>query len=100
MTRGGEFSRRTLLQVWAASLARLAASTTNPGLDPVSLTLRGFAPTVAFQRRYRMDATILLLGAPLFTRRAAGGGYASVEISRDPGATAVALQFAAGSSPE
>jgi len=54
-----------------------------------------------------MDATILLLGAPLFTRTAAGGGYASVEESREvarnqgptQGPTAVALQFAAGSSP-
>ena len=46
-----------------------------------------------------MDAAILLFGAPLFTRQAAGGGYASVEISLDENATAVALQFAAGSTP-
>ena len=47
-----------------------------------------------------MDATILFLGAPLFTRRAAGGGYASVETSGDQGTSALALQFAAGSSPD
>lgn len=54
-------------------------------------------PATAFQCRYRMDATILLLGAPIFTREAAGGGYASVEVSQDR--TATALQFAAGSFP-
>ncbi len=69
------------------------------GIDPVSFSLRGFARAAAFQRRYRMDAAILLLGAPLFTRRAAGGAYASVEISGHQGSTATALQFAAGSSP-
>lgn len=72
---------------------------TRAAIDPVSFSLRGFARAAAFQRRYRMDAAILLLGAPLFTRRAAGGAYASVEISDDRGSTATALQFAAGSSP-
>jgi hypothetical protein len=99
----GDFTRRTLLQGWLASLTRLLASTGNAGIDPVSFSLRGLAPAIAFQRRYRMDATILLLGAPLFTRQAAGGGYASVEESRESspnqGSTAIALQFAAGSSP-
>jgi hypothetical protein len=99
MGRCWNLSRRTLLQAWAASLARLVAGTTGAGLDPVGVALRGFVPTAVFQRRYRMDATILLLGAPLFTRQAAGGGYASVEVSIDRRATAVALQFAAGSSP-
>ncbi len=75
------------------------AEAVHTGFDPVSFTLRGFVPTAGFQQRYRMDATILLLGAPIFTRQAAGGGYASVEISRDQGEKAVALQFAAGSDP-
>jgi len=97
-------SRRTLLRSWTVSLlGKTSAGSTGAGLDPVGFTLRGFAPAVAFQRRYRMDATILLLGAPLFTRQAVGGGYASVEtsceISGDCGPRAVALQFAAGSSP-
>jgi hypothetical protein len=95
MGRCWDFSRRTLLQAWVAG----GTDRRDAGFDPVSFTVRGFSPTVAFQRRYRMDATILLLGAPLFTRQAAGGGYASVEISADQGATAIALQFAAGSSP-
>jgi hypothetical protein len=100
MGRDWGFSRRTLLRSWLVSLlGKAAAESAQTGFDPVSFTLRGFVPTAGFQQRYRMDATILLLGAPLFTRQAAGGGYASVEISRDQGATAMALQFAAGSSP-
>jgi hypothetical protein len=93
-------TRRALLRSWIVCLlGKRSAASTEIGLDPVGLSLRGFAPSIAFQRRYRMDATILLLGAPLLTRAAAGGGYASVELSRDQSATAVALQFAAGSFP-
>lgn len=100
MGRGCGLSRRTLLRSWLVSLlGKRSAASTGIGLDPVSFTLRGFAPTIAFQRRYRMDATILLWGAPLFTRQAAGGGYASVEIGANRRETASALQFAAGSSP-
>lgn len=94
------FSRRTLVRSWlVALLGKAAAESVHAGFDPVSFTLRGFVPAVGFQQRYRMDATILLLGAPLFTRQGAGGGYASVEISRDQDERAVALQFAAGSDP-
>jgi hypothetical protein len=100
MERDWGLTRRALLRSWLVSLlGKRSAASTGIGLDPVGLTLRGFAPTTAFRRRYRMDATVLLLGAPLFTRKAAGGGYASVEISRDREATAIALQFAAGSDP-
>src|ERR1700736_755575 len=99
----GRLSRRTVLQSLAASLTaslgRALAGVTGAAIDPVQVALRGFSPTTVFQRRYRMDATILLLGAPLFTHQAAGGGYASVEISAGESAIAVALQFAAGSSP-
>jgi len=94
------------LRSWLVSLlGKRSAGSTESGLDPVSFSLRGLVPTVAFQRRYRMDATILLLGAPLYTRQGAGGGYASIEISypdeisSDQVATAIALQFAAGSDP-
>jgi hypothetical protein len=104
MGKGWGLSRRTLLRSWLVSvLGKKSAGATGAGFDPVSFALRGFAATVAFQRRYRMDATILLLGAPIFTRPAAGGGYATVEESREIGgdqaAAAMALQFAAGSSP-
>ena len=107
MRRDWGFSRRTflgsLLAPWAVALAgETAAAGTTAGparFDPVGFSLRGFLPASTFQRRYRMDATILLLGAPLFTREGAGGWYASVELFHDPNATAMALQFAAGSFP-
>jgi hypothetical protein len=97
-------SRRTLLRSWVVSLlGKTSAGSTGAGIDPVSFSLRGLAPAIAFERRYRMDATILLLGAPVFTRAAAGGAYASVEKTGEargePGSRAIALQFAAGSSP-
>jgi hypothetical protein len=95
-------TRRALLRSCLAALAgKIWAGTAVSGpsacLDPVRFTLRGFTPAAIFQSRYRMDATILLLGAPLFTRTGTGGGYASVEIDQSAGA--VALQFAAGSFP-
>jgi hypothetical protein len=96
------FSRRWLLRSFLASLFAKAAQANpeaKPGFDPVGFSLRGFAPTLSFQRRYRIDATILLLGAPVFTRQAAGGGYATVEIDSRDGVRAIALQFAAGSDP-
>ncbi len=100
MRRGWRLNRRTLFRSWLVCLlGKRSLASTGAGIDPVSFSLRGFARATAFQRRYRMDAAILLLGAPLFTRRAAGGAYASVEISGDQGSTATALQFAAGSSP-
>ncbi|HEX5226767.1 MAG TPA: hypothetical protein VFW44_03620 [Bryobacteraceae bacterium] len=99
MERSRGATRRTILRSWLAALAGWAHASAQPsGLDPVSLTLLGLAPATTFQVRYRMDATILLLGAPIFTREAAGGGYASVELSLDRSATA--LQFAAGSFPD
>jgi hypothetical protein len=101
MPRDWGFNRRGFLRSWVVSLLgkRSAASPRSAALDPIAFTLRGLAPEARFERRYRMDATILLVGAPLFTRERAGGGYASVEIGRDRGAPAIALQFAAGSFP-
>ncbi len=110
-----KLSRRALLRSWLVSLAAKTSAGSPQGSppkagfdaaesDPVRFTLRGFMGAARFERRYRMDATILLLGAPLFTRTSAGGAYASVEksrtISTSRDASAVALQFAAGSSPE
>jgi hypothetical protein len=92
------FTRRKLLRSFLASLF-IKAADASTGFDPVAYTLRGFAPTLIFKHRYRIDATILLLGAPVFTRQAAGGGYATVEIDSQDGSRAVALQFAAGSDP-
>lgn len=109
MVRDWGSTRRTVLRSWLVALlgkawaAPTVATGKGTGFDPIGFTLRGLAPAATFQRRYRMDATILLLGAPIFTREAAGGGYASVEISReiaqDQSTKATALQFAAGSFP-
>jgi len=88
-------TRRALLASWLTCLLERAWAAI--GFDPVRDSLRGFVPAARFERRYRMDATILLFGAPLFTRQSAGGAYASVETDRS--AQAVALQFAAGSFP-
>lgn len=49
-----------------------------------------------FQQRYRIDATIMLLGIPVFKRSGVGSGWASME---EIGAERK-LQFAAGSWPE
>jgi hypothetical protein len=86
----------------------------------------GFSRLDGAQRRYRVDATILLCGVPIFTRKNVGGGYASVEtaglsgtfaqngLRREPGsnptevrsapfalssARAFGLQFGAGCLP-
>jgi hypothetical protein len=62
--------------------------------------LRGFRRENRFERRYRVDATVLLLGIPVFSRQGVGSGYAATETGRSGSATALALQFAAGSWPE
>jgi hypothetical protein len=110
MTSGWGHTRRAFLGSWLVSLvvkpwawgapgSTVAGTPTKAGSDPIGFSLRGWMPAASFQRRYRMDATILFLGAPLFTRSSAGGGYASVETSGDTEGTAQALQFAAGSLP-
>lgn len=49
-------------------------------------------------RAYRVDATILFLSIPLFTRRNVGAGYARHLVKPDTGEHV--LEFAAGSLPE
>jgi hypothetical protein len=62
--------------------------------------LHGFKPSTTSCFHYRIDATILICGTPVFTRKGVGGAYASIESGASDGATAVALQFAAGCWPE
>jgi hypothetical protein len=47
------------------------------------------------EKRYRIDATIVVFGIPVYTRTGVGGGFARVE-ERDGERR---LQFAAGSWP-
>lgn len=49
---------------------------------------------------FRANATILILGVPIFKRDDVGAGSASVEIGAWRDQTVTALQFAAGSKPE
>ena len=93
------FSRRTLLHLLLGGAAASRASVPFAPLQSTSTILRGFSREAIFERRYRVDATILLLGVPLLSKQDIGGAYASVETASIPGSRAVALQFAAGSWP-
>ena len=99
MRANWRFSRRALLRSLFAAYLRpcLAAESRSVPGDPVSQALRGFSRLSTLQRRYRVDAAVLLCGVPLFFRKNVGSGYASVETATGPGGP-VALQFAAGSS--
>ena len=99
MPANWRFSRRALLRSLFAAHLRpcLAAESRSVPGDPVSQALRGFSRLSTLQRRYRVDAAVLLCGVPLFFRKNVGSGYASVETATGPGGP-VALQFAAGSS--
>jgi hypothetical protein len=98
--------RRTFLRAvaWAPALAACFRSARG---DPsavrggeIRTALEGFRRTEVFRRRYNVNATILMLGLPVFSRRDVGGGYASVELGSARGVQAVALQFAAGAWPQ
>ena len=100
MRSGGNVSRRTLLCrvlglcIWP----RLGASPVSSN-DPIPALANGFSKLEGAQRRYRVDATILLCGVPIFARKNVGGGYASVEAGDLSGARSCGLQFAAGCLP-
>jgi hypothetical protein len=93
MGRGPELSRRSLIHSLLGWLCIpptfIAAAQEPPGK-------RGAASF----RCYRVDATVLVCGIPVFVRKGVGGGYAAVETSTTGEAAAVALQFAAGSWPD
>jgi hypothetical protein len=55
---------------------------------------------VRYQRHYRAQATVLILGITVFRRDDVGAGCATVESGIRSGETVSALQFAAGSQPE
>jgi hypothetical protein len=98
MRGGSDFSRRTLLHL---ILGGLYAQGTLPAAPPtVSDRLRGFSLGARFCRRYRVDATVSLLGVPLITKQNVGGAYASIELGSTSASSAIVLQFAAGSWPE
>lgn len=92
-------SRRTLFRALFGGLCAPLGLTPAP-VPGISAMLRGIPRSSFFWRRYRVDATVLLCGVPLFTKRNVGGAFASVEAGSIGGSSVVALQFAGGSSPE
>ena len=101
MGSGRRLNRRTLLGFlmgwpYIAPIARAAVLDGSPPRD----LLRGFHRTGRFERCYRVDATVLLFGIPLFSKQGVGGGYAAAETGQCGADQAAALQFAAGSWPE
>lgn len=51
-------------------------------------------------RRYRADATITLLGVPIYSRASVGGAYAMIQERAGAQGHQIAIQFAAGSLPD
>ena len=78
-------TRRTLLAILAAGAGRAWAGGAAPGRSPAGYS-------------YRVDATVLLLSIPVFTRTGVGSGYARHRGTR--GAGIHEFEFAAGSVPE
>lgn len=85
-------SRRLFLSLPALALGRGDSR----ALPPSPLTAApGGKSRIRTAAHYRVDATILLLGIPVFSRSGVGGGYAVVEEFD----SVRSLQFAAGSDP-
>lgn len=68
-------------------------------VETVAASLRTPGPKQLQSRNYRVHATILLLGIPIFTRKDVGSGFSSVEQTKGEGANLTSLQFGAGSDP-
>ena len=85
-------TRRLFLLLPSLLLRRGSAAA--PPRSPLDEAPRGSSLRRA-AARYRVDATILLLGLPVYSRAGVGGGYASAEEFE----TGLSLQFAAGSDP-
>lgn len=72
---------------WQARAAGLSWDTPDRGLPGA-------------ERKYRVDAQVVLFGVPLLRRPAVGAGTAAWRESRDVDGTTRALEFAVGSLPE
>ncbi len=95
-------SRRALLQGWFSGLllspflspeASAAAFDRLVEANPAGAVRR-------YQRHLRVHATILLFGVPIIKRTDVGAGCATVETGSAEDQRMIALQFAAGSTPE
>jgi len=99
MQGGRNVSRRTLLHLLLGGLCAPLGMAAAPIFN-VSSLLRDFSRSGFRCRRYRVDATVLVCGVPLFTKPNVGGAFASIETGSIAGSSAAALQFAAGSWPD
>jgi hypothetical protein len=97
-------SRRTLLRALVLgglfSRVSIHATPRPTGQEQPRDLLRGFVRTSRFESRYRVDATVMLFGIPIFTKAGVGSGYSVAELGQRDSDAAIALQFAAGSWPE
>ena len=64
------------------------------------LAVRSARRVIRYQRHFRAQASVLVLGIPIFRRDDVGAGCATVELGSQSGDSVSALQFAAGSRPE
>ena len=68
-------------------------------VDTIAASLRSPGQRQIESRKYRVHATILLLGMPIYTRKDVGSGFSSIERSSAGGSHLTSLQFGAGSDP-
>ena len=89
MSEWNQMTRRLFLAAGLEGMRQLlaAASTPAPQSSPGA-------------RAYRIDATIVFLSVPLFTRSNVGSGFARHLLTEGSGARTHVLEFAAGSVPE
>ncbi len=104
MTSSWLCTRRSILGVFAGCLLRspvkgLLAFTNPQALDEIA-GLRPRGPATYRFHRYRVNATVLFLSIPLFSKTNVGGACAIVEYGVDPEGTVTGLQFGAGSWPD
>ncbi len=103
MRTADKWCRRSFL-AWCLQAAaflpaiRTCAAQAPPHRDVVAV--RSARRVVRYQRHFRAQATVLILGIPVFRRDDVGAGCATVELGSQSGDSVSALQFAAGSRPE
>lgn len=96
-------TRRLAIQLLggAASAWLFSTRTAQAGglLEGAQALIQSAAGT-AKETTYRADASILLMGIPIYTRESAGGGFASLREARLSGRDVLVLRFSAGSYPQ
>src|SRR5215472_815896 len=91
--------RRDILQLAALAGLRAAFAAAGP-VELDRLFPGGVLPAGrSDSRRYRVDATILLMSLPVFRRAGVGEGALSLRESRDENGRRLVLEFSAASDP-